>query len=200
MWALSSLTRDRTYVLRIARQILNPWTIREVPRKMDVYPLWFCFSGEPWITHAHPQNFIYTHSRQWDMKRSPNNDTNFHCQKNKCVLVSKAQRSFRNNLYRWYPNSFFLNQILPRMPMHRNGIKEPIYFNCLILPRSPLPKAPLEAQLPNLTLPAHCLQTGLMCNVPWEHILLCPQFYFYGSLHQHYYWYKFLMLVALEEL
>ena len=135
-----SLTRDRTYVLRIAKQIPNPWTIREVPRKMDVYPFWFCFSGEPWITHAHPQNFTHTHSRQWDMKRSPNNDNNFHCQENKWVLAAKAQRIFGNNLDWWYPHSFFPNQILPRIPMYRNGIKEPTYFNCLILPLSPLPK------------------------------------------------------------
>ena len=31
MWDLSSLTRDRTHVLRIARQILNHWTGREGP-------------------------------------------------------------------------------------------------------------------------------------------------------------------------
>ena len=32
MWDLSSLTRDRTHVLCIARQILNHSTTREVPR------------------------------------------------------------------------------------------------------------------------------------------------------------------------
>ena len=31
MWDLSSLTRDQTPVLCIARQILNHWTDREVP-------------------------------------------------------------------------------------------------------------------------------------------------------------------------
>ena len=31
MWNLSSTTRDRTHVLCIGRQILNHWTIREVP-------------------------------------------------------------------------------------------------------------------------------------------------------------------------
>ena len=30
MWDLSSLTRHRTHVLCIARQILNHWTVREV--------------------------------------------------------------------------------------------------------------------------------------------------------------------------
>ena len=33
MWDLSSLTRDRTHVPCIARQILNLWTIKEVPKK-----------------------------------------------------------------------------------------------------------------------------------------------------------------------
>ena len=34
MWDLSSLTRDRTHVLCIARQILNHWTDREVPESL----------------------------------------------------------------------------------------------------------------------------------------------------------------------
>ena len=33
MWDLSSLTRDRTHIPCIARQILNLWTIKEVPKK-----------------------------------------------------------------------------------------------------------------------------------------------------------------------
>ena len=32
MWDLSFLTRDQTYVACMARQILNQWTTREVPR------------------------------------------------------------------------------------------------------------------------------------------------------------------------
>ena len=31
MWNLSSTTRNQTHVPRVARQILNPWTTREVP-------------------------------------------------------------------------------------------------------------------------------------------------------------------------
>ena len=31
MWNLSSLTRDRTHIPCIAKQILNHWTTREVP-------------------------------------------------------------------------------------------------------------------------------------------------------------------------
>ena len=34
MWDLSSLTRDRSHVLCIARQILNHWPIREVPESL----------------------------------------------------------------------------------------------------------------------------------------------------------------------
>ena len=34
MWDLSSLTRGRTHVLCIARQILNHWTDREVPESL----------------------------------------------------------------------------------------------------------------------------------------------------------------------
>ena len=33
MWDLSSLTRDQTHVLCIARVIPNHWTVREVPRQ-----------------------------------------------------------------------------------------------------------------------------------------------------------------------
>ena len=32
MWALSSLTRDRTHAACTGRQLLNPWTTREVPQ------------------------------------------------------------------------------------------------------------------------------------------------------------------------
>ena len=41
MWELNSLTRGRTCILSIGRQILNHWTTREVPRN----PLCFVLFG-----------------------------------------------------------------------------------------------------------------------------------------------------------
>ena len=35
MWNLSSLTRDRTHSPCITKQILNHWTIREVPERVE---------------------------------------------------------------------------------------------------------------------------------------------------------------------
>ena len=45
MWDLSSPTRDRTHVLCIARQILNHWTLREVPVLAILIPA--CASSSP---------------------------------------------------------------------------------------------------------------------------------------------------------
>ena len=39
LWDFSSLTRNQTQVTCIARQILNHWTTREVPRSLPVGPL-----------------------------------------------------------------------------------------------------------------------------------------------------------------
>lgn len=97
---------------------------------------------------------------------------------NKWVLVAKAERTLRNNVDLWYPNSFFPNQIWHSIPLYWNGVKEPTYFNCLILLPSPLPKVLLEAQLLNLNLPTHCLQTGLMCMCPRNTLSHVPSFIF----------------------
>ena len=40
MWDLSSLTRDRTHIPCIVRQILYHWTIREVPGRRILF-FWF---------------------------------------------------------------------------------------------------------------------------------------------------------------
>ena len=54
MWDLSSLTRDWTHVPCIARQILNHWTTREVPR------VFFCLSNL-WSLGAFFYQFLKWH-------------------------------------------------------------------------------------------------------------------------------------------
>ena len=74
MWAqflcsmqdLSSLTRDWTHIPCTARQILNRWTTREVPRLSFNINLFNLFPGRHFpISSLCPLNFIW---QQWDRK------------------------------------------------------------------------------------------------------------------------------------
>lgn len=126
---------------------------------MLLIPCEFCFCGDP-STRAHTSNLMshppkavrYQGEWGWEGSIAANLPI---VSENKWVLVAEAEKILRNNLDLWHSNSCFLNKILHKIPMCQNGVKEPTYFNCLILLPTPLSEVPLEANLLNLN--AHCL-------------------------------------------